>query len=328
MELNELKNALIDCDKRLNENDWMEVEHKLNCNIPSDLKKFYDNFNGGTVKGNMFLTNDNKVIKIRFFIPIKYNKSCNNEPDSTMEGTSLRERTNPTFSPEKLIIGITKDGKRICINTNTGTVEFYPIIGFNKNDFIYGTPIFISSSFDQFISMLKYEPEESGNNQFRVERTSKEKLQLESSAKVLSSEDWMEFEKELNFKIPATMKNFYSKNNGGMPNLNFFLPQDENLDEVEINTFLPIKYPLKGVQTIEDTCQSLWKKNMISKSMLPFAIDSGNNLYAIHIKTLCIYYIVMDIWHDEWSCEENFKANSTKIASSFRYFITHLLPEE
>lgn len=328
MELRELKDVLTDCDKQLNENDWIEVESKLNCTIPADLKRFYESCNGGEVKGNLYLMNGNVQTKIRFFIPIKYNKSCNDEPGSTMEGTSLSERVNPTFSPEKLIIGVTKDGKRICVNSNTSEVEFYPIIGFNKDDFIYGTPIFVSSSFDQFISMLRYEPEVAESSQTRIERTSKEKLLIESSARMLSPEDWLEFEKRMNFKIPASMKSFYLKNNGGMPNLNFFLPQNEDMDEVEINTFLPIKYPLKGVQTIEDTCQSLWDRNMIPKIMLPFAIDSGNNLYAIHKKTLCIYYIVMDIWHEEWSCEENFEANSTKIASSFRYFVSHLLPEE
>ena len=323
-----MKDVLTDCDKQLNENDWIEVESKLNCTIPADLKRFYESCNGGEVKGNLYLMNGNVQTKIRFFIPIKYNKSCNDEPGSTMEGTSLSERVNPTFSPEKLIIGVTKDGKRICVNSNTSEVEFYPIIGFNKDDFIYGTPIFVSSSFDQFISMLRYEPEVAESSQTRIERTSKEKLLIESSARMLSPEDWLEFEKRMNFKIPASMKSFYLKNNGGMPNLNFFLPQNEDMDEVEINTFLPIKYPLKGVQTIEDTCQSLWDRNMIPKIMLPFAIDSGNNLYAIHKKTLCIYYIVMDIWHEEWSCEENFEANSTKIASSFRYFVSHLLPEE
>lgn len=328
MELRELKDVLTDCDKQLNENDWIEVESKLNCTIPADLKRFYESCNGGEVKGNLYLMNGNVQTKIRFFIPIKYNKFCNDEPGSTMEGTSLSERVNPTFSPEKLIIGVTKDGKRICVNSNTSEVEFYPIIGFNKDDFIYGTPIFVSSSFDQFISMLRYEPDVAESSQTRIERTSKEKLLIESSARMLSPEDWLEFEKRMNFKIPASMKSFYLKNNGGMPNLNFFLPQNEDMDEVEINTFLPIKYPLKGVQTIEDTCQSLWDRNMISKNMLPFAIDSGNNLYAIHKKTLCIYYIVMDIWHEEWSCEENFEANSTKIASSFRYFVSHLLPEE
>lgn len=328
MELDELKNILSDCNKQLDEKDWREVEYKLSCNIPSDLKKFYDRFNGGKVKGDLFLMNGKEQIKIRYFIPVKYNKIRHDAPDSTMEGKTLIQRRNPTMGSEELIIGITWNGDRICVNASTGVVNFYPVIGFNNEDFVYGTPIFISSSFSQFLSILKYEPEESDDNLFREERTSKEKLQIETSAKKLSSEDWLEFERNMKFKLPTTMKNFYLKNNGGMPNLNFFLPQDEDMDEVEINIFLPIKYSLKGVQTIEETSRSLWERNMISKSLLPFAIDSGNNLYAIHNKTLCIYYIVMDIWHDEWSCEENFKANSTKIASSFRYFITHLLPEE
>ena len=106
MELRELKDVLTDCNKQLNENDWIEVESKLNCTIPADLKRFYESCNGGEVKGNLYLMNGNVQTKIRFFIPIKYNKSCNDEPGSTMEGTSLSERVNPTFSPEKLIIGV------------------------------------------------------------------------------------------------------------------------------------------------------------------------------------------------------------------------------
>ena len=329
MNLSEIKNILIHIEKRVSENDLKEVEQSLYCKIPQDLKIFYKTVNGGLPKGNLFLLNGNTRIIIKKFIPVKYNANFYNAPESTMEGMTLIQRSYQTISSDELIIGITK-GKpdRICVNAKTGIVELYPLIGLNKNAFIFGSPLFISNSFNQFLSMLKYESEELDDNLFREERTSKEKLQIETSAKKLSHEEWLAFEKDLKVNLPTTMKNFYLKNNGGMPNLNFFSPQDKYMDEVEINIFLPIKYPLKGVQTIEETSRSLWERNMVSKNMLPFAIDSGNNLYAIHTKTLCIYYIIMDIWHDEWADEENFKANSTKIASSFRYFVTHLLPEE
>lgn len=329
MELNKIKDILIHVDKQLSENDWKEVEQKLCCTIPLCVKKFYNTVNGGLIVGHLFLLNGDDRIAIKKFMPVRYNADFHNAPESTMEGMTLIQRSYQTIDFHELIVGITAgQPNRICVNAKTGAVELYPLIGLNKDAFIFGSPIFISASFDQFLSMLKYEPEELDDNLFREERTSKEKLQIETSAKKLSSEDWLEFEKNMKFKIPTTMKNFYLKNNGGMPNLNFFLPQEEDMDEVEINIFLPIKYSLEGVQTIEEISRSLWERNMVSKSLLPFAMDSGNNLYAIHNKTLCIYYIVMDIWHDEWSCEENFKANSTKIASSFRYFITHLIPEE
>lgn len=67
MELNELKIALTDCDKQLNENDWIEVERKLSCNIPLDLRKFYNLYNGGNVKGNLFLTYGNEITKLDFY---------------------------------------------------------------------------------------------------------------------------------------------------------------------------------------------------------------------------------------------------------------------
>lgn len=327
MELNEIKNFLIHVDKQLNENDWKEVEQKLYCTIPLCVKKFYNTVNGGVTIGKLFLLNGDEQITIKKFMPVIYNADFNNAPESTMEGMTLIQRLHKAIDSDELIIGITAGRpNRICVNAKSGVVKLYPLIGLNKDAFIFDSPILISSSFNQFLSMLKYEPEGLNDNLLK-ERTSEKKLEIETSAKKILFEDWLEFEKNMKFRLPATMRNFYLKNNGGIPNLNLFLPQNEDMDEVEINTFLPIKHPLKGVQTIEETSRSLWERSMISKKLLPFAIDSGNNLYAIHNKTMDIYYIVMDMWNKEWTSEENFKANSTKIASSFRYFITHLIPE-
>lgn len=329
MELNEFNNILINCEKHLDDNDWKEVEKKLGNTIPSSLKKFYDLCNGGQPKGKLFIGYGKDEIAVKMFMPVKYNHVFHNAPENTMEGMTLIQRSYDTIGSDELIIGIAK-GKlnRICVNIKTGSVDLYPLIGLNKAAFIFGEPIHISDSFDQFISMLKYEPEEADNVIYREERTSKDKLQIDLSAEKLCPDDIIEFEKATGFSLPATMKKFYLKNNGGMPNLDFFQPQYGDWDEVEINMFLPIKYQLKGVQPIEETSRTLWDRDMISQSLLPFAIDSGNNLYALHKKSNAIYYVVMDIWNDALSKEENFEENSTKIASSFKYFITHLQPEE
>ena len=66
-----------------------------------------------------------------------------------------------------------------------------------------------------------------------------------------TKEDIKNFEVELNVKIPAGMKNFYLKFNGGMPSPYCFQPQDEDLDRVEINAFFPIKERTNAFETIE-----------------------------------------------------------------------------
>lgn len=329
MDLNKIKDIFTHVNKQLSQKEWEDTEEKLGGSIPLDVKLFYKTVNGGQPNGKLSMNNGNYEIVIKKIMPIKYNSDFHNEKESTMEGMTMIQRSYDAIGPDELIIGMAK-GKlnRICVNTKTGAVELFPLIGLNKEAFIFGKPIFISDSFEHFISMLQYEPEEADTNNFKREPKTEEKLHIDNSAQQLTSEDLVEFEKDINFQLPATMKKFYQKNNGGMPNLDFFQPQYGDLDEVEINRFLPIKYSLEGVLTIEETARSLWEREMISKSLLPFAIDSGSNLYAIHRDTLHIYYIVMDIWHDEWSKDENFKENSTKIASSFRYFVTHLMPEE
>ena len=59
-------------------------------------------------------------------------------------------------------------------------------------------------------------------------------------------------------------------------------------------------------------------------NLLPFAMDSGGNYYALNLKNKKIYYYLTDEWDENASREYNFETNTRYIAQSFNYFINHL----
>ena len=143
-----------------------------------------------------------------------------------------------------------------------------------------------------------------------------------------TKEDIKNFEVELNVKIPAGMKNFYLKFNGGMPSPYCYQPQDEDLDRVEINAFFPIKERTNAFETIEVIAKDIWSRNLMPCNLLPFAMDSGGNYYALNLKNKKIYYYLTDEWDENASREYNFETNTRYIAQSFNYFINHFIEEE
>lgn len=152
--------------------------------------------------------------------------------------------------------------------------------------------------------------------------------ELSDCSASLTKEDIKNFEVELNVKIPAGMKNFYLKFNGGMPSPYCFQPQDEDLDWVEINAFFPIKERTNAFETIEVIAKDMWSRNLMPSNLLPFAMDSGGNYYALNLKNKKIYYYLTDEWDENASREYNFETNTRYIAQSFNYFINHFIEEE
>ena len=105
--------SFYDCDKNLSEIDFNDVEKKLEVSFPSSFKSHYFKWNGGDPNLSCFV-NDNidyDYIEIRDFIPMKYSKQFEDDPDFTLEGRAINEwklnelpktplltRGNPIFS--------------------------------------------------------------------------------------------------------------------------------------------------------------------------------------------------------------------------------------
>lgn len=320
---------LENCKKSLTFKDFEEIESKLGYALPERLKEFYLKYNGGDPKQQTIYINKYQELELRFFNPFKYSKDL----FSTVEGQTLEHRNSNSISDNILLFARGHNNLRnigvIAINIKNRAVYFYKIIGFVKNGraFIFDKPQLIADSIDDFFDNLVAFP--------KIEETEEEPTEVEGVMPKLSDcsapltkEDIKKFELELNVQIPASMKNFYLKYNGGTPSPYCFQPQDEDWDWVEINAFFPIKERTVAFETIEVIAKDIWSRNLMPCNLLPFAMDSGGNYYTLNLKNKKIYYYLTDEWDENASKKYNFEINTRYISQSFNYFINHFIEEE
>ncbi len=333
-----MKIELENTEKCLTLKDFEEIESKLGHALPERLKEFYLQYNGGSTKQTLSI-NKYQEVEINTFLPFKYNKMFKNDPFHSVEGQTLEHRDFDSIDERILFFAIGRNNLknigRIAVNISNGAVYFYKIIGFATKGraFIFAKPQLVADSIDDFFDNLVVLDghkaistiEEIENIQTEAEGVMPE---LSDFSAPLTKEDIKNFEVELNVKIPAAMKNFYLKFNGGMPSPYCFQPQDDDSDWVETNAFFPIKERTNAFETIEVIAKDMWGRNLMPSNLLPFAMDSGGNYYALNLKNKKIYYYLNDEWDENVSKERNFEICTRYIAQSFNYFINHFIEEE
>lgn len=307
----ELKNS----EKALTLKDFEEVESKLGHAVPERLKEFYLKWNGGKPKQQTICINRYYEVEIMSFMAL-----------NTTEETNLAQRSTDSNYKNVLIFAISWMGERIAVNIKDGAVYGYPVVGFTKINcaFVFGEPRLIADTANDFFDNLVVKPE---MEEIQTEADGV-MPELSDYSASLTKEDIKDFETELNVKIPASMKKFYLKFNGGMPSPYCYQPQDEDMDWVEINAFFPIKERTNAFETIEVIAKDIWSRNLMPCNLLPFAMDSGGNYYTLNLKNKKIYYYLTDEWNENASREYNFETNTRYIAQSFNYFINHFIEEE
>lgn len=322
--------GLENSEKALTLKDFEEIESKLGYALPERLKEFYLKYNGG-LASEPFSISIYHTIEIDSFFPFKYNKDFKNDPAYTAEGETLQLRKSGIIPDNVLIFGMESvDEGRIAIDLINGNIYLYPIIGMKGLLFELGKPLLIADSINDFFDNLVIMDEQKSIPLIEDAQAEAEGVmpELSDCSASLTKEDIKSFEIELNVKIPASMRNFYLNFNGGMPSPYCFQPQDEDLDWVEIHTFFPIKERTDAFETIEVIAKDVWSRNLIPSNLLPFAMDSGGNYYALNLKNKKIYYYYTDVWDENASREYNFEANTQYISQSFNYFINHFIEEE
>lgn len=302
-------------EKRLTLKDFEEVESKLGHAVPERLKEFYLKWNGGKPRQQTICINRYYEMEIMSFMAL-----------NTAEKTNLAQRSTDSNYKNILIFAISWRGERIAVNIKDGAVYGYPVVGFTEIEraFVFGEPRLIADSTDDFFDNLVIKPE---MEEIQTEADGV-MPELSDCSASLTKEDIKNFEAGLSVKIPAAMRNFYLKFNGGMPSPYCFQPQDEDLDWVEIKAFFPIKERTNAFETIEVIAKDMWSRNLMPSNLLPFAMDSGGNYYALNLKNKKIYYYLIDEWDDNVSRENNFETCTCYIAQSFNYFINHFIEEE
>ncbi len=302
-------------EKRLTLKDFEEVESKLGHAVPERLKEFYLKWNGGKPRQQTICINRYYEVEIMSFMAL-----------NTAEKTNLAQRSTDFNYKNILIFAISWMGERIAVNIKDGAVYGYPVVGFTEIEraFVFGEPRLITDSTDDFFDNLVVKPE---MEEIQTEADGV-MPELSDCSASLTKEDIKNFEAGLSVKISAAMRNFYLKFNGGMPSPYCFQPQDDDLDWVEINAFFPIKERTNAFETIEVIAKDMWSRNLMPCNLLPFAMDSGGNYYALNLKNKKIYYYLIDEWDDNVSREINFETCTRYIAQSFNYFINHFIEEE
>ena len=304
--------------------DIADVERKNKFIFPQEIKSFLLANNGGQPNKTIYTQNSQDYV-VDFFLPIKSTEFEDLTYSATI--TDLSDIIPNTVIP----FAIDPFGNYFVFDKAEGKIYFLEMeevaLSLLASDF-ESEPQLIADSIDDFFNNLVAFPKIEEEQQTEIIEIEGVMPELSDCSASLTKEDIKNFEVELNVKIPAGMKNFYLKFNGGMPSPYCFQPQDEDLDRVEINAFFPIKERTNAFETIEVIAKDIWSRNLMPCNLLPFAMDSGGNYYALNLKNKKIYYYVTDEWDENASREYNFETNTRYIAQSFNYFINHFIEEE
>ncbi len=102
----------------------------------------------------------------------------------------------------------------------------------------------------------------------------------------ISNNELLEFEKSIGYILPESYKKFILKNNGGVPNKEYF-------EEIKVSYFTPIKY---GDNTVEKAYAML--KEILPKGYLPIANDVCGELICLDLSKSnthgFVYYLADD----------------------------------
>ena len=158
--------SFYDCDKNLSEYDFNEVEKNLEVSFPASFKSHYFKWNGGTPNLSCFI-NDNidyDYIEIRDFIPMKYSKQFEDDPDFTLEGRAINEWELNELPKNLIPFAFDWGGNYLCLEKNSWQIIYYVRdvwsenisreANFKKNSII------IAESFEEFLNCLEENPDD------------------------------------------------------------------------------------------------------------------------------------------------------------------------
>ncbi|MCA3909846.1 SMI1/KNR4 family protein [Vibrio vulnificus] len=151
-------------------------------------------------------------------------------------------------------------------------------------------------------------------------------IKLERTGRTIAHDDLFDLEGIIGFDLPEQFRNFYLKNNGGVPNPNHF-PAHKEFDPICISSFLCVKYPCGTENNMEDTYQKGVRKNYLPSDLLPFAVDWGGNYICIN-KMSEIFFYSVDRCCEDLDNHESINRNKRFICQSFEDFINSLVDED
>ncbi|MBF7142713.1 MULTISPECIES: SMI1/KNR4 family protein [Pseudomonas] len=139
------------------------------------------------------------------------------------------------------------------------------------------------------------------------------------------------FEDAIGYCLPEAFRNFYLKNNGGLPSKDWWDGSDE-YDAVRVKKFKPLAgsrhVEEHNTAFIENCYLAMVKRNVIPKTLLPFAIDDGGNLFCLDLIEGNVCYYTIDSFDSDASIAVNQARACRWLEKSFQEFIENLKDED
>lgn len=134
----------------------------------------------------------------------------------------------------------------------------------------------------------------------------------------------------INSRLPEGFKAFYLRNNGGVPNKDWWDSEDE-YEPIRIKKFKAVASkddPAAAETKFLGGCYALMTaKGVIPRTLLPFANDDGGNFFCLDLKKGSVCFFATDSFDSECSSETNHANAYRWIAKTFDSFIAGLKDE-
>jgi cell wall assembly regulator SMI1 len=115
--------------------------------------------------------------------------------------------------------------------------------------------------------------------------------------KKLTEHDIKEVEQKIDLEFPKDFKDFYLKENGGIPEKSYFYRDDPIWGYIQLNVFYSMKFHLETLDMplLEDRYLDFAKRNVIPTHYLPFANDHGGNQFCLDTRNEDVVIIFLDL---------------------------------
>lgn len=155
-------------------------------------------------------------------------------------------------------------------------------------------------------------------------------LQLSKSGSAINDSDLVELQKVIRHDLPSSFKAFFLKNNGGVPDRDWWDSGDE-YEPIRLKKFKSVASA--GADDAGETkylggCYlAMTSREVVPQTLLPFAIDDGGNFFCLDLSdgNVCFYAV------DSFDSDSNFATNHARayrwLAVSFQEFIDGLVDE-
>ena len=139
---------------------------------------------------------------------------------------------------------------------------------------------------------------------------------LQNPAPALDEDTMAAVEATLGLRIPQELRSLYMASNGGTPKKNIFMVEG---DDYEVHALRAIAHRrVESEPLVEETyALMVKKKKLLDPCYIPFADDSGGNLYCVSTQEPGVFFFSLDDYEPG--------RPPIRIASSVREFLTAMM---